>query len=60
MEAIGRYDQIGVAEGAQILHLASEPQLNAERARPFLKKVEQALARDAGKAMAADSGTRAP
>ena len=53
VDAVGRDDQVGVTIGAEVLDLGFEPQLDAERPRPLLQDVEQALARDAGEAVAA-------
>ena len=53
VDAVRGDDQVGVGVGVEILDLALELQLDAERARPLLEDVEQALARDAGEAVAA-------
>ena len=53
VDAVRRDDQIGVAISGKILDLALELQPDAEAARALLQDVQQALAGDAGKAMAA-------
>ena len=53
VDAVGRDDQVGVSTGVRMVDLGFEPQLDAEAPRPLLQDIEQALARDASKAMAA-------
>ena len=60
VDAVGGDDQVGVPVGLEILDLGLELQLDAEAARPGLQDVEQALARDAAKAMAARGDHLAP
>ena len=51
--AVGTNDQVTIAISFEVLHFCFELELNAERTGALLENIQQALATDAAKAMAA-------
>src|SRR5690606_24949646 len=53
VDAVRRDDQVGVARAVEVFDLGLEAKLDPEFPRPLLQDVQEALARNAGEAVAA-------